>query len=30
MIKAKQSGWSVPYLNENSLVEVCFVEATER
>ncbi|HLB91540.1 MAG TPA: VOC family protein [Terriglobales bacterium] len=29
MVKARQSGWSVPYHNDNPLVEVCFVDATE-
>ncbi|HTV95132.1 MAG TPA: hypothetical protein VME42_04000 [Steroidobacteraceae bacterium] len=29
MVKARQSGWSVPYRNDNPLVEVCFVDATE-
>ena len=27
--KARQMGWSVPYHNDNPLVEVCFVDATE-
>jgi hypothetical protein len=29
MVKARESGWSVPYRNDNPLVEVCFVDATE-
>ena len=29
MVKARQSGWSVPYHSDNALVEVCFVDATE-
>jgi Glyoxalase/Bleomycin resistance protein/Dioxygenase superfamily len=29
MVKAQESGWSVPYHNNNPLVEVCFVDATE-
>ncbi len=27
--KARQVGWSIPYHNDNPLVEVCFVDATE-
>ena len=27
--KARLMGWSVPYHNDNPLVEVCFVDATE-
>jgi hypothetical protein len=29
MNKARDCGWSVPYHNDNRLVEVCFVDATE-
>lgn len=29
MVKAQESGWSVPYHNDNPLVEVCFVDAPE-
>jgi hypothetical protein len=29
MVKARQSGWCVPYHNDNPLVEICFVDATE-
>jgi hypothetical protein len=27
--KARESGWAVPYRNDNPLVEVCFVDALE-
>src|ERR1700761_5915464 len=27
--RARQVGWSIPYHNDNPLVEVCFVDATE-
>jgi len=29
MVKARQSGWCVPYHSDNPLVEICFVDATE-
>lgn len=29
MARARQSGWPVPYRNDNPLVEVCFVDAIE-
>ena len=29
LAKAGESGWSIPYRNDNPLVEVCFVDATE-
>ncbi len=29
LAKAGEIGWSIPYRNDNPLVEVCFVDATE-
>jgi Glyoxalase/Bleomycin resistance protein/Dioxygenase superfamily len=29
MLKARQSGWAIPYRNDNPLVEVCFVDVPE-